>query len=235
MTKQLLLCDLHIHTNLDPIHGPDVENDVMYSYQQAIDIAAKKGISVLAFTHHLRLIFTKEMASYAKKKGIVLLPSVEAVIEGCDVLLINTDTDDIHTFTQLRKLRKRNPKVLVIAPHPYYPASQCLGDKLEKNISLFDGIEFCHFYLPFYNGFNRKAIKIARKYNKPIIGTSDSHMLENIGRTHTVVKSEKDADAIITAIKKGDCATVTRQVPASYVFHFFLSVTRLARFLKKRE
>ena len=44
----------------------------------------------------------------------------------------------IKTFDDLRAYRReRGDDLLVIAPHPFYPKSHCLGRELEKNIDLF--------------------------------------------------------------------------------------------------
>lgn len=198
-----LRVDLHSHTNLDPVDGVYGLNVVKYDYIEALDAAVKAKISVLSLTHHKKLIFTKKMQLNAKKRGILLFPGFEAVIEGCDVVLINPTTDKITTFSQLRKEKSKNDLLFVLAPHPFYFGGRSLGLKLIKNIELFDGIEYCHFHTWWFNIPNWLAMLVARFYDKSAIGTSDAHNLDGFGLTYSEVNlSRIDKNTIISNLKK---------------------------------
>ena len=192
LSLPLLKLDIHCHSSLDPLDGPQGNDFVKYSWKEAIDTAARVGIDVFSLTHHEKLIFTKEMELYASKRGILLLPGFEATIEGRHVVIINPSTDRITTFEQLALERKRNPSCFILAPHPYYPGSSPLDSYLTKHIELFDAIEYCHFHGFGFDMFNKKAAKIAKQYNLPLIGTSDAHYLDTIGTTYTLIKSQKN-------------------------------------------
>ena len=77
----------------------------------------------------------------------------------------------------------------------------CLGRKLEENIDLFDAVEYSFFHTQMIN-LNRKAIKTARKYSKPLIALSDSHSIDSFGKTYSLIDSEKDFTSIKYAIIK---------------------------------
>ncbi len=137
------------------------------------------------------------------------MPGIEVSVgeDGVHVLILNTQN-----FPS-RKMNMRDmrvylqcdvdvEKVLVIAPHPYYPRRICLGSQLDENIELFDAIEFSYFRPPFFDLPNRRAVRTARRYNRPLIGTGDVHRLWHLEPTYTLVRSERDPDAVVRAIKE---------------------------------
>ncbi len=213
----MLKSDLHLHA------GEDKTHILNYSAKELIDKTKSLGFEVLAFTFHQQVFFTKEIQDYAKKKNILLISGCEAKIETKEVLLYNVtqkDVDSIKTFKDLTNLKKKKD-ILVIAPHPFFPGGKCLGKMLIKNIKLFDAIEYCHMYLPFIN-FNKKAVKIAKKYNLPLIGTSDAHNLWQLDFTFTLVDSKKDTKAFFKAIKENKLKLVTRPFLLTRLIHRFI-------------
>jgi predicted metal-dependent phosphoesterase TrpH len=87
-----------------------------------------------------------------------------------------------------------------------------LGDSLEKNIAAFDGIEYCHFYYKSLS-YNAKAVQLAKKHKKPIIGTGDVHRLYQQGHTYTMIDAKPERGAVFDAIKKGKVELVTKSLP----------------------
>lgn len=207
----MLKADLHLHT------GEDVFHKLKYNAKELIDYMVLKGFDIIAITCHGNVFYNKEITDYAKKKGILLIPGTERFIEGKEVLIYNltqTQAKKIHTFQDLRQLKKQQD-LLVIAPHPFFLRKNCLGKKLEKNIELFDGIEYSHFYVPLLNR-NKPAVKIANKHNKPLIGNSDAHSFANIGFTYTMIDSKKDIKSVFEAIR--DKKTSLETKPVSYKY-----------------
>lgn len=193
-----LKMELHSHTDFDPVDW------IEYSAKDLIDEAARQGVEILAITCHKSLEWSKSLEEYASSAGVMLIPAVEASIEGKDVLIygIQNYTHPM-TFAQLRAMRAMHPDVLTIAPHPFYPSKSCLGKKLFQYHDCFDAIEYCHFYTRQVN-FNQKAVDAAGKLKKPMIGTSDIHFLSQMGKTtSSVIVQEKSLPAIIKAIKAG--------------------------------
>lgn len=228
----ILNCDFHLHSNLDPIDGKSGKQVVKESFEQMIDAAKQQKIDVLAFTHHTQVIYTKEMVNYAKKQGILLIKGIEADIEGAHVLILNPKGTQFSTFSDVENERKRNKECLIIAPHPYYPAACSLHNKLEENIALFDAIEFCHMHLKWCTWFNDKALQVAKKHNRAIIGTSDAHRSLQIGWTYTQIFAKKDWKSVRKAILEKKTLVFTQSVPYSYLLRILLSVTRLSKWLK---
>lgn len=205
-----LKADFHTHT------ADDIVDDIPHSAEMLIDDAAAKGFDVLAITCHKIRAYDDYLAQYAGQKGIVLIPSIEAEIEGRHVLIINADEEQARatTFDQLRKLGKRD--AVLIAPHPYFPAGASLMSKLREHIDLFDAIEYSCFYLPGFN-LNWPAVRIAREFKLPMVGTSDTHLLPLIDTTFTWVDAEPRTDAIIEALRAGRVEVETRPRPLGEV------------------
>jgi len=197
----MLKVDLHAHVGGDPKDGIFIK----YSPKQFIDFMAKKGYDVVAITPHLENNYDKKLIDYAKGKGVLLIMGVELDLEGKDVLVLNVPQDKLKDITKIKDLEKIKAKDnLIIAPHPFYQLHS-LGNKLVKNIDIFDAIEVCHFYTNKVNKKrNDKAITIAKKYNKALVANSDIHMLEYFNEEHySLVNSQKDIISIFNAIKGG--------------------------------
>jgi predicted metal-dependent phosphoesterase TrpH len=206
-----LKVDLHVHCAEDPV------DRIAYSAEQVIDEAAKKGFDALAIANHRVVTYSRKLARYAERRGIVLIPAIEKRIECKHVLLVNVDwsTHAIDTFQELRKWK--NEDSLIIAPHPYFPSGTCLGSAFDRNVDLFDAVEYSYFYSSMIN-FNKKAKEVAEKHKIPLVGSSDCHNVCDLGTTYTLVESEKDAGAIVNAIRDGKTEVVTRPLPFGRVF-----------------
>ena len=217
--KVMLKADLHTHA------GTHSKRKVLsYTPRDLISYASKRGYNVISITNHDILTYSKGLRDYAKKRGILLIPGVEKKIEGKEVIILNISRElmrKIKTFTDLEKYKNEN--LFVFAPHPFYPDPKALHSKLIENIRLFDGIEFSHFYLSWIT-FNTEAVKTARKYKLPLIGTSDCHLLEQLNYTYTLIDSEKSIDAVFGALRKRKARLVTRPLPFFKAIRFLFEI-----------
>lgn len=204
----MLKADFHTHAGIDEHHKLD------HTPKELIDKAGKEGYEILAITNHNTFTYNKDLADYAGKRGVLLIPAAEALIRGKDVLLLNITKNlmkKIRTFEALERYKSEN--LMVIAPHPFYPDPRSLHSKLEQNINLFDAIEYSHFYLSWFNKFNEMAERLAKKYRKPMVGTSDSHLIEQFGATYSLIDAEKNIDSVFEAIRKDRIRVVTKPLP----------------------
>ena len=197
-----LRADLHLHTR-------ERERFIAYDARDLIDRAAGSGFQVLSITNHDVVTFNAHLHGYARERGVLLIPGVEATIEGKHVLLYNIDVppERIRTFADLRRLRR--PEWLVVAPHPFFPGSICLGDRLLQEIDLFDGIEFSHFYTSRID-FNRSAVRLAKETGLPLLGTSDSHLVRQFGTTYSLIEGSPTVASVLGAIRKGQVRVESR-------------------------
>jgi predicted metal-dependent phosphoesterase TrpH len=207
------------------LHSKEDKYDVLtYTIYQAIDYAAELGYEVLAWTPHRQVLCRPEHIDYAKTKGILLFPGIETKIEGREVLLINcgVEVEKIKTFQQLKSYKKeRGDSLLVIAPHPFFPASSVLAEKLLENIDLFDAIEQSWFYTKTVD-FNCKAVKISQVTRKPLIATSDTHRLSCLRKSYSVIDSEKDLTSVFQAVRQGNFKNYSQPISLFYAIAFML-------------
>jgi predicted metal-dependent phosphoesterase TrpH len=205
----MLKIDFHMHA------GKDARHTLGYSPKQLIDRMAELGYDVISITNHDTFIFSDELRRYAQKKGILLIPGMERTIDGKEVILINIKKDAIEkikTFADLENYKKQNKDMFVIAPHAYYPSQRSLRSMLLKNIDIFDGIEFSHFYIRWMT-FNKRAARIAEERKLPLIGTSDCHMFDQLNMTYTLVDAEKSIGSVLDALRKRKIQLVTEHIP----------------------
>jgi predicted metal-dependent phosphoesterase TrpH len=200
----MLKVELHAHTADDPV------DRIGYSAMDLIDRASVLGYDALAITLHERQHDISLLRGYAAERGVVLISGVERTIEGCHVLLLNFPANvvAIDTFAELARLRRTHGG-LVIAPHPFFPASSCLGHRLETHASLFDAVE-CNAMYTRWVDFNAAALRWAARAGKPVVGNGDVHVLRQLGTTWSMVDGARDADGICDAIVNGRVHLQTR-------------------------
>src|SRR5262249_59970885 len=133
-----LRADLHVHTR-------EAEPSIAYGARDIIVRAACAGYRVLSITNHDTITYSADLASFARDHDVLLIPGVEATVEGRHVLVYNADVeaDKLRTFADLR--RYRTPEWLVAAPPPPFPAAHCLCGKLWAPVDPFAALAFSHF------------------------------------------------------------------------------------------
>jgi predicted metal-dependent phosphoesterase TrpH len=176
--------DLHIHTLDDPKDAVD------YSAHQLLSRARTLGFRVLAITLHDAVFNRPEVFADAAAMGILLIPAAEMRLHGADVIVLNVSAEEmaeLKSFDDLRRLReRRGDSIFTIAPHPFYIFGGSIGSRLFQEMDCFDAIEFCHFHIGLFNP-NRRAKRVASRFGKPLIATSDAHRLHAFGRHYTSV------------------------------------------------
>src|SRR6266498_3391870 len=176
--------DLHIHTLDDPKDAVD------YSAHQLLERARSLGFRVLAITLHDAVFDRQEVFADAAAMGILLISAAEVRLCGADVIILNVTGEEIaelKNFDDLRRLRsRRGNSVFTIAPHPFYVFGSSIGSRLFAEIDCFDAIEFCHFHKGLFNP-NRRAKRVASRFGKSLIATSDAHRLHAFGRHYTSI------------------------------------------------
>jgi len=214
--------DLHIHTLDDPKDAVD------YSAHQLLERARSLGFRVLAITLHDAVFDRPEVFADAAAMGILLIPAAEVRLCGADVIVLNVsgkEIADLKNFDDLRQLRaRRGTSVFTIAPHPFYVFGSSIGSRLFAEIDCFDAIEFCHFHKGLFN-LNRRAEKVAARFGKPLIATSDAHRLHAFGNHYTSIPMppELTVENVFAALRGGPLSLTSP--PCSFddlvsAFHF---------------
>jgi predicted metal-dependent phosphoesterase TrpH len=192
--------DLHIHTLDDP------KDVIDYSAHQLLERARELGFGALAITLHDAVFDRAEVYADAANMGILLIPAAEMRLEGADVIVLNVtpaEAEQLRDFADLRELRKkRGDSIFTFAPHPFYLLGGSIGRRLLDEIDCFDGIELCHFHKGLMNP-NWQAARVARRFNKPLIATSDAHRLHAFGRHYTSIPrpSHLTPEAVFSALR----------------------------------
>lgn len=214
----MLKAQLHSHINLDPSD----KDFITYSVYDLVDEAKSRGYDVLAITCHDYFFNDLKVISYAKEKGILLISGIELSILGRHTLVYNCDEDiiNVKSLEDLRKYKLLHPEILVIAAHPFYPGGSCHRNNIVLFEDVFDCYEYCFFYLNGLNFFNNKMLSVAKKFSKPVIGTSDIHDITDVWSTHCLIDSKLNIDDFILAIKKNKVKLVTK----SYGFFNFVKL-----------
>jgi predicted metal-dependent phosphoesterase TrpH len=213
-----LKADLHVHT----CEGP--EGIVRWTPREVIDLAARAGYRILSFTDHDTRTYDSSLAGYARERGIVLIPGVEATIERRHVLLYNFShsLDGLRTLSDIR--RRKGPDTLVIAPHPFFPGPTSLRQRLVKNLDLFDAVEYCHFHTLWLD-YNRAVFQLALANDLPLVGTSDAHLPCQFGTTYSLIDAEPTLEGVLNGIRAGRVRVVSRPLKASELLAVGLVLT----------
>jgi predicted metal-dependent phosphoesterase TrpH len=197
----MIKVDMHMHSGEDP------EDGLRYPATALIDRAVELGYSAIAITCHCRVLEDERVFEYARQKGLLLIRAVEWNIQGRDVLLYNItqrDAEKLLTFDDLRAYKhERGDDLLITAPHPCYPKGHSLGPDFEPNIDLFEAVEYASMHFSWLDIFNQRAMRIARKHQKPVVASSDAHNLWMFGRHYTMVDAEPTMSSIFRAIREG--------------------------------
>ena len=200
--EEWIKIDLHIHTLDDPKDAVD------FSAHQLLERARSFGFRVLAITLHDAVFDRKEVFADAAAMGILLIPAAEVRLLGADVILLNVTAEEVaglRNFDDLRRLRaRRGNSIFTVAPHPFYIFGGSIGPRLFAEIDCFDAIEFCHFHIGLFNP-NRRAKRVASRFGKPMIATSDAHRLHAFGRHYTSmpVPSALTVEKVFAALRSG--------------------------------
>ncbi|CAN5643497.1 PHP domain-containing protein [soil metagenome] len=201
--KDWIKLDLHIHTLDDPRDSLD------YSAHELLERAKALGFAVLAITLHDAVFDRREVFADAESMGILLIPAAEMRIQGADVILLNVRAEEIaelRDFDDLRQLRaRRGDSLFTIVPHPFYVTGGSIGgQRLIQEIDCFDAIELCHFHRGLFDR-NRPAARIAARYGRPLIATSDAHRLNAFGSHYTSMPrpAQLTAEEVIGSLRRG--------------------------------
>jgi predicted metal-dependent phosphoesterase TrpH len=220
-----LKTDLHSHA------GDDPQDRLPYSAEMLIDSAAQLKMDVLSLTCHKDLVHTPRLAEYARQRGILLIPGVELLVQGCHVLVINPRPAHLKalSFNDLRNARA--PGTAIVAPHPFYLVGHSMGSRLIRHRDVFDAVEYCSMHTRLVNP-NWLAALAARWCGLPLVATSDTHALPYKGRTFSWIKAEPTAEGVVEALRAGRIRV--QSSPAAWADVSKVTLDSITRPLRRR-
>ncbi len=183
--------DLHIHS----CYSKDCTSPVAAILEQAI----RAGLDGIAICDHDTVEGSLEARRLVDEMGLdlVVVPGIEVttnrghlLVLGADKAFpINSDPSDI-----IKMARERD--CFIVAPHPYKGYPKSLGDVSDLDV---DAIEVLNsrFIL---GKFNKRAVKMAETLGLPMLGNSDAHFIEMVGRAYTEIDAEPSVEAVFKAI-----------------------------------
>lgn len=211
--------DLHGHCQGDPIDA------IPHTIEEHIDHAQACGLDAIALTWHRRIFDNADAIAYARERGLLLIPGVEAELNGqCHTLALNVHPGDIPGSCTLDNLRacRENPDHFILAPHPYYPHRSCLGPIIDEHPDCFDGVEWCHYHfnwIPAAISPNERARRWAERHHKPLIACSDAHDLHGLGAFYSEVDADElSAPALFAALRAGRVRFTPMPMTIPYLF-----------------
>lgn len=213
---------MHLHTKEDFEDGSIIK----YSIYDLIDEVVRLDFKILALTGHKTFLFKPEYGEYAKERGILLIPGIEAEIKGRHCLILNCDqsAEGIKNINNLIAYKRGHPDCFVIAPHPNYKTKSLGLGLVKKYTEVFDAIEHSWFYSRKVNP-NIATADLAKKIKKPLIATADLHRLEYLDCSYAVIDCVSlDVDSVFEAIRQGKFENFSQPQSGIGMIIYFLSL-----------
>lgn len=190
----VLKCDLHVHTNA----SRDGESPV----SEVIAAAKAAGLDAIAITDHDTCDGVLE-ALKLQESELLIIPGVEVSTKQGHLLVLGTtkvlasNEDVLKTISKAKALG-----AVTIVPHPFHRWRHGVGLRKKLALKEADAIEGLNSrYI--IGTANQKAMKKAKKYDKPATAGSDAHNARFVGFGVTEIECEtRSVEAILDAIRK---------------------------------
>lgn len=187
--------DIHIHSS----HS----NDGTVSPKEILKYAKKIKLDGIAIADHNDIEGSLKLAKeYANEKDFVVIPATEVSSSKGHILALGvseTVTRDLNPRETIEEISDLGG--LAVASHPYRFWSG-LGEENVRS-SGFEAIEVANSRS--LRKENRYSLALAKELKCGMTGGSDSHSLEHIGKSYTVLKNPTwDVDGILEEIRKGN-------------------------------
>lgn len=215
--------DFHLHSAEDP--ADEIEHTAM----ELLHRAHALGFGAIAVTLHDHVLMQPELFARAEALGVLMVPAAEMRLEGADVVVLNISEEEARSLERLedlRTLRKvRGSSVFIFAPHPYFWLGGSIGRRVEALMDVFDAIEYCHFHTRWLN-LNRRALRIADRYGKPLLATSDAHRLDFFGEHYSLVatSAEPSIEDVFEAVRAGRLERVSPAWPTRKFLRYLVHI-----------
>lgn len=189
-----MLLDLHVHS----CYSKDCKSPVPSIVAHAI----ASGLDGIAICDHDTTKGSQEAQRLVKEKGydLLVIPGIEVTTTQGHLLLLGTNEEipkNSEPEEVIRLARERD--CLVIAPHPYKGFPKSLGDVSGLDVDAVETLNSRYIL----GRFNKKAEKMAEELDLPMVGNSDAHFVDMVGRAYTEIDSDSSVDEVFKAILSG--------------------------------
>jgi predicted metal-dependent phosphoesterase TrpH len=192
-----MIIDMHVHES-------KYSSDSHFTLEEAVARAKKVGLDAICITNHESSDIFDEAHEYSKKSGFTVLVGAEILTYEGDLLVFGVKDIPKHKMhaSELAKLAAKH-KGITISAHPFRNNNRGLGEHIRTVQAHLSGVEaFNGSTLPHHN---LSAYTLATELNLPSVGSSDAHILENLGKYATVFQDRvRDERDLIEAIRQGN-------------------------------
>lgn len=172
-----MLIDMHVHT-------ADFSSCSQLDLEQAIIRAKEIGLQGLCITDHESSGIAPKALQLARKHHFLILVGMEILTLQGDLLVFGIDEappQRIDAGILLRELDQR--RGVAVSAHPFRDNGRGMGD-LFGQLPLLSGVEV-------FNGRtkgddNQRAVELARTRGMNMVGGSDAHRLDEVGKYATL-------------------------------------------------
>lgn len=206
--SRTLKADLHVHT--------DGSYDCHTPVEDVVEAAVEAELDVLAVTDHDAIEMSYEAAELVSDYDIVGVVGVEVSTSKGHILALGVEErppagEPVDKTVE----RVRSQGGVAVLPHPFQRLRHGAGAVRDV-----DAVESYNSRL--LTGFaNWRAHRFARRHGLPEVGGSDAHIAAMVGQTHTEIEAERDADAVLEAIRDGHTEVYGRRTPFAHTFQQF--------------
>ncbi len=215
--------DLHVHSCYS--------KDSNASLDDILEYAARNGLDGFAVCDHDVIEGGIECSRRAKEIGsdMIVIPGVEVSSSKGHILALGIHEPIEPGLSPEETIKRaRQQGAVVIIPHPFKVTSHGIGyvEGLDT-----DAVEVLNSRCV-TDGPNNKARNAAQELGFPMVGGSDSHEAEMVGRSYTNIDVESGTvEDVLAAIRQGRTSPGGGKTPMSFVVKqmFIGHVNKLGR------
>jgi len=200
--------DLHIHTHYSACS--------VLRPETILKIAKKVGLDGIAVADHDTIKGGIEVSKANKDKDFEVIPAIEVSTDKGHVLglYVNKEIKSREFFSVVDAIKKQGGIVILAHPFRLLPhlRSKVKGINIKKYL---DAVE-CYNARTSYFG-NRKAMRVAEKFNLAKTGGSDAHFSFEVGRSFTLFDDDL-RDALRKRETKAGGSNVTGLAGSTFSF-----------------
>lgn len=184
--------DLHIHSTVS-----DGKNSPM----EIVLYALKENINILSITDHDTFLGSMLAMKYSHSSDVLVLLGAEFSFPEGDVLVYCVDEPTIGGYSSLAEFidAVREENCIIVPAHPFDSRRNSIGEKIYEY--KWDAIEG-------FNGAscmsdNELALRVAKELGLPVLGNSDAHVVDEIGRVYMLTEPADNVEDVIDSILRG--------------------------------
>ncbi|RLI24408.1 MAG: hypothetical protein DRO52_05595 [Candidatus Hecatellales archaeon] len=192
-----LKIDLHVHTNYS--------GDSRLTLEALASSALEKELDGVAITDHDTCEALKRVEKL-ERQGLIVVPGIEISSAQGHILglgiseAVPPGLPAAETVKEVKRLGG-----IAVAAHPLCPFKKSVGEEVLRRVR-FDAVEVLNAStLPIIYGSEAGRLeRLCRELGLPMVGGSDSHTPETVGRAYTLVEAEeRTVEAVMEALRRG--------------------------------